>query len=1158
MYITASRGSIHVNYHLSHNFALLMLLWVLSCTPLCAQSVSIIGPASYTLEPGQNLHVALETDNAGGGVGGCILMLNAQGQAVPIVSIAAPYPYQVTITIPPTTSPGTYILQDSCKNTSGQTVSSNTVTVNIIPETPTITEFGLNPLMIGQNQTLTITGSGFGQSQGAGYVHLLGAGVPDITIANVNSWSDTQIVCVVPSSASVGTYSLVVHTDSTVTKNSQQSDSAPVAGLSIILPPMPPQQPWASILIIGPASTPIINTAPPGPALAHIGYKPSWTPLSGAVLCDAGIPSDNLYEFQEMYCNFPQVTSDITANTIYVTDRTWQIPVQLVFQDDTSNIGYWMGSYSKSSDDLNDPGTLGNKAHFNIAVEEFADCLLNASGNSVLVGSAPGTCQNETTSPSSSICSTYTTGPDGNLGCWVFIDGYHLGTGQMVADDLYGPSASGVPTSKQASANGFVTETLLVSAHLLHFTGPNYVSVSASGYLGDTRPWQVANWVNGAGLVEQPNANGYNFSTGVSWNSGPIYDPDGSSIRAHPSVAGTQSFDFNLFSANAAAPDAPPQGCLASMLVVGCPATGQPVAPAPPTPQPISSFEVRVLPVATEQLRVVPYTILYQPPGNNSWVQFSTAVTEGTSYSIGDGGLSNQGTTNSNQQCQSYTNGVQLNLSASYTVGGSTPFIQYALAGSSCVGAQETSTTSQSASQIEQEITTNLSTSLFNVPLVTAQNGKPQPIPSLTPGNTGIYADEPFWYDSLVLNLGQPYLIFMDNGTPVTQLLPEAGWPDLVSPTLAQIASCAYGVSVQLPAPYGGSKGQTISAGDVCNIGNYPDDTPVILSAAEAQSLLRLDPFYPVGQSTDPTQLTSTNKSPRATALTYTCGDIESCPPPPSNSISNVQVNSQQSLAAFGSAVSNFQAFAQQNTFTLFGNTVSSEGQGGANSSAVNTGTTASGQVSYSTSTALTTANTMQWTVQLSDVRNPPLTNVPINVYQDNVFGTPMFRDQNAPPPLPYFPFDANLSSILQRMALSTIRLHQIQPDQVRKACTPWPSCILGGQIRSSFVQPAACVAGGNASPVVTMVTPNSGLATGGIAVVIEGHGFCGSNSVTVGGRAATSFYVISDSEVRAVLPGISATVEVQPSGYVVDVAVCTPSGCSPQYIPGNFKYLAK
>ena len=83
---------------------------------------------------------------------------------------------------------------------------------------------------------------------------------------------------------------------------------------------------------------------------------------------------------------------------------------------------------------------------------------------------------------------------------------------------------------------------------------------------------------------------------------------------------------------------------------------------------------------------------------------------------------------------------------------------------------------------------------------------------------------------------------------------------------------------------------------------------------------------------------------------------------------------------------------------------------------------------------------------------------------------------------------------------------------------------------------------------VVTGLNPSEGLETGGTAVVISGSGFTGATQVLFGGFAATGFTVDNASQVTAVSPAGTGT---------VDVLVATPAGTSAVSPAARFRYVA-
>jgi MYXO-CTERM domain-containing protein len=81
--------------------------------------------------------------------------------------------------------------------------------------------------------------------------------------------------------------------------------------------------------------------------------------------------------------------------------------------------------------------------------------------------------------------------------------------------------------------------------------------------------------------------------------------------------------------------------------------------------------------------------------------------------------------------------------------------------------------------------------------------------------------------------------------------------------------------------------------------------------------------------------------------------------------------------------------------------------------------------------------------------------------------------------------------------------------------------------------------------PNLSSVTPDSGLAQGGTAVVILGSGFTGATFVSFGPRRASNLSVVSDTEIRCTTPSGNGTVPVH---------VGTPAGVNAQ--PLIFTYF--
>lgn len=82
-----------------------------------------------------------------------------------------------------------------------------------------------------------------------------------------------------------------------------------------------------------------------------------------------------------------------------------------------------------------------------------------------------------------------------------------------------------------------------------------------------------------------------------------------------------------------------------------------------------------------------------------------------------------------------------------------------------------------------------------------------------------------------------------------------------------------------------------------------------------------------------------------------------------------------------------------------------------------------------------------------------------------------------------------------------------------RRALSTDMRCLVAVAVLASGVALSA------AAPVVTSVTPNSGLAGGGTPVTISGSGFTGATAVSFGGAPATSVVVVNDTTITATTP---------------------------------------
>ena len=84
--------------------------------------------------------------------------------------------------------------------------------------------------------------------------------------------------------------------------------------------------------------------------------------------------------------------------------------------------------------------------------------------------------------------------------------------------------------------------------------------------------------------------------------------------------------------------------------------------------------------------------------------------------------------------------------------------------------------------------------------------------------------------------------------------------------------------------------------------------------------------------------------------------------------------------------------------------------------------------------------------------------------------------------------------------------------------------------------------------PVITSLSPASGVTYGGNGIDIFGYGFLNATAVDFGANPASSFEVVSDGEITAVSPAGSGT---------VNITVTTPNGVSATGLSNEFEYIA-
>ncbi len=157
------------------------------------------------------------------------------------------------IVLPTILAPGPYDFTCSANG-----VSTNAAAIRIASGPPA---FAPSSVTVGADSMVSVSGYGFGQSRGNGYIHLAGIGVPDVYVSDTSNWTNTQINFFVPGYAAVGQYELIVHTD-----NNGDIQTAPGNWFFVVANPVPsPPEPIPLFAL--PANTPLVSMFVAGPCV---------------------------------------------------------------------------------------------------------------------------------------------------------------------------------------------------------------------------------------------------------------------------------------------------------------------------------------------------------------------------------------------------------------------------------------------------------------------------------------------------------------------------------------------------------------------------------------------------------------------------------------------------------------------------------------------------------------------------------------------------------------------------------------------------------------------------------------------------------------------------------------------------------------------------
>lgn len=748
------------------------------------------------VSPGDLVEVAVGRNS--GASGSCNLVLNSEDRSAPAATLFLQMPPLIhefyltrdgTSTGTPLPS-GSYRMVLTCGST-----SSNPLPLTVAPPVPVITSWGWNPPIPATPGTpypisgyffggpsagfLTLTPLNFLMTQ-TGYTR---AAAETVAGTGATFWSDGSIRFSLPGDLNPGDYQLTVTNDDGYT-------SLPV------------------VVHISPAGTPGGWSSPPLPLSAPMEVSDTTTGqvenfgaanLFATFFSNGPGKVENLANTFTNQFTFPPVPAIEVDNngipvhpqplgsSLFVTrNYATTVPVQVAFTV-PANASFSPGSVTlpcHAPQDLPPSDTRGYCK--DLGTPGGPTIAGNHAHYQVTVQEWTDSLDPASKKPVPDSQYQQDGSPDGYKGRWVAI-----GSGGA---DLFGPGATdsdGANSTNQAGAGGTATQDMNVPVQLLGRR--NVLRLEVEWWEGDTR-------LSG---------------------DGPF----------------TGYIGQELFVQSCADLGRPKGSCTSSRWGYGYQAGN----PAMGTVD-LAPFQVLVLPVGGFQLQFIPYTILYQPPGNQSTAEFLTGTSFATTTTVGN----SLAKSNKVTQTDSGSWGLDFHGNISYKG------VPIASDGGGMTTKWDKSTTA--GTDVQQSATVQ-SSKTFEI----LQGEQTNALSQLTPGSHGgktAYWEEPFWYDRFVLLLHPQFAVYDNAGQPVNFMLgardpSQAAWIPLNS-----LAACAAGTV---------EKDKSGNVIDFCKPFDIPPDiTDMELTPGQAQALLEQDPFYPFGQSAVP-------DSKRATSLSGGC-----------------------------------------------------------------------------------------------------------------------------------------------------------------------------------------------------------------------------------------------------------------------------------------------
>jgi len=414
-------------------------------------------------------------------------------------------------------------------------------------------------------------------------------------------------------------------------------------------------------------------------------------------------------------------------------------------------------------------------------------------------------------------------------------------------------------------------------------------------------------------------------------------------------------------------------------------------------------FNVIVGPTAMIQLNTVPYTIVYQPPGNQSIASFTANTLYGTQFSLGssneiDNTTSTEQSSSTNFSIKEVMSGLGADLNQSDTWDQTTT--------------ETFGTTHDSSNNDSSSMAFTLTETIPADPSLVPGSGvtcATQSSCSSTVQTPNAYELEPFWDDTFYLMVHPQFAVWVIGGQQDRYVMYGA-LQTLIDVLVGQLDACAQGSSwygldpchlTYSSSELTGANGKPLS---------YQGKSPTLtLTASEAATLLALDPFYAGGQNAN---VDATRTTPMG-GYNYGAA-IGIAPRSQTINLANTQASQNSSGGQTTSSLSSTTVWGSNTavgvSLSLSGNTGSAapltEDLTFANGFKDTQGTTVKTSFQNSTAVSNQTVTTANGTLNDVDSSDPackppchlPFPNQPsVNVYFDKVFGSFMFQDPNAP-----------------------------------------------------------------------------------------------------------------------------------------------------------------